>query len=193
MQTLKNQFLKKQPNPAHSSQVTKENIPADTPLFRIIPEKLSSNALIHPGIGPGFSPYLSMLFVQPLIMQRNDSISKPLFSLSQEDRQWLQTFDQHIQKHLQTLKVPDLARAFAMSESTLLRQVKRLTGMTPARYLRNKRLQRAQHLLKTHEHYSIEKLAAKVGYKDARAFSRSYKKRFGRFPSEDLRNYLNEK
>lgn len=193
MQTLKIQFYKKQSNPVLLCQVPNYKTPTNTPAIRNFPEKLISNVFLGPGFGSDLIHYLSMFFEQPSKMQTNDSVSKHSLSLTQEDRQWLQAFNDHIQKDLQNLKVPDLARAFAMSESTLLRQVKRLTGMTPATYLRNKRLQRAQYLLESDEQHSIAKIATKVGYKDARAFSRSFKKRFGSYPSEVLRDNQKEK
>lgn len=106
--------------------------------------------------------------------------------LSQPDREWLETFEAYIQKHLSSdmLSVSALAHEFAMSESTLLRQLKRLTGLSPVQYIQEMRLDEARRLLESRRYNSIAQLASKVGYEDARSFSRSFKQRFGKLPSD---------
>lgn len=104
-----------------------------------------------------------------------------------EDQRWLQSFEDYVQQHLPYLAVSDLAHTFAMSESTLLRQVKRLTGYAPARYIQEMRLNRGRQLLESGAFSSITQIANTVGYRDPRAFARNYKKRYGILPSEVLR------
>lgn len=106
--------------------------------------------------------------------------------LSQPDREWLETFEAYVQKHFSSdiLSVSALAHEFAMSESTLLRQLKRLTGLSPIQYLQEVRLDEARRLLETRACDSIAEVASKVGYEDARSFARSFRQRFGRLPSE---------
>lgn len=106
--------------------------------------------------------------------------------LSQPDREWLETFEAYVQKHFSSdiLSVSTLAHEFAMSESTLLRHLKRLTGLSPVQYLQEVRLDEARRLLENRVCNSIAQVASKVGYDDARSFSRSYKQRFGKSPSE---------
>jgi signal transduction histidine kinase/DNA-binding response OmpR family regulator len=108
--------------------------------------------------------------------------------VSQEDQQWLEGFEAYVQKHLSsdTLTVSALAGTFAMSDSTLQRQLKRLTGLSPIQYLQEMRLDEGRKLLETRRYNSIGQVAAKVGFQDARSFSRSYKQRFGKLPSEML-------
>ncbi|WP_421827614.1 response regulator [Larkinella sp.] len=108
--------------------------------------------------------------------------------LSQEDREWLAMFEGFVQQNLadSTLNVPELAHQFAMSESTLLRQLKRLTGLSPLQYVQAVRMEEARRLLESHTSYSITQVAAKVGYADARSFARSFRTRFGKSPSELL-------
>ncbi len=107
-----------------------------------------------------------------------------------EDRDWLAGFETFVQDKIgdNTLSIPDLAEAFAMSESTLLRQLKRLTGLTPKKYLQEIRLHQARTLLENRTYNSISTVASKVGYDDHRSFSRSFKKRFGKLPSDLLNN-----
>ncbi len=104
------------------------------------------------------------------------------------DRMWLETFERFVRHHLadDTLTMTVLANAFAMSASTLLRKVKRLTGQTPQQYLQKLRLDAARQLLETGRHHTVARLAFNVGYRDARAFSRCFRARFGKSPSAYL-------
>jgi len=106
--------------------------------------------------------------------------------LSQPDREWLEKFEGYVQQHYadDLLSVSGLASEFAMSESTLLRQLKRLTGLSPIQYLQEIRLDEARRLLESRRYDSIAQVASKVGYDDARSFSRSFRARFGKLPSE---------
>jgi YesN/AraC family two-component response regulator len=106
--------------------------------------------------------------------------------LSRPDREWLEVFEGYVRKHLSSdlLSVAELTREFAMSESTLLRQLKRLTGLTPVQYLLEVRLTEARRLLENRTFSSIAQVAARVGYDDARSFSRAFRQRFGKLPSE---------
>lgn len=108
--------------------------------------------------------------------------------MSQPDREWLENFEGYVQEHFASdiLTVPMMANEFAMSESTLLRQLKRLTGLSPIQYLQEIRLDEARRLLENRIYDSIAQVASKVGYDDARSFSRSFRQRFGKLPSEML-------
>lgn len=107
-------------------------------------------------------------------------------AMSAAEREWLERFEAFVQKNLSNsiLSIPMLADEFAMSESTLLRQLRRLTGLTPVQYLQEVRLDKARQLLEGHTYDSVARVAAEAGYSDARSFSRSYKQRFGKLPSE---------
>ncbi len=115
---------------------------------------------------------------------------KETIFISETDRNWLATFEAYVQKHLSsdTLNIPRLAMEFAMSESTLLRQLKRLTGLSPVSYLQEMRLNEARHLLETRQYDSIARVASKVGYSDLNNFGRSFKQRFGKTPSDFISN-----
>ncbi len=114
---------------------------------------------------------------------------KKILAISKENRQWLETFETYVRQNLsnEMVNIPELARQFAMSESTLLRRLKYLTGPIPAKYLQEMRLDKAKQLLEQHVYNSISQVSREVGYKDSQSFSRSFKKRFGKLPSEYLR------
>lgn len=106
--------------------------------------------------------------------------------LSEEDRIWLESFEKLVQENLRSdlLSVTVLASHFTMSESTLLRQLKRLTGLTVSQYIQEVRLDKARQLLENRTYKSVAKVASEVGYTDARSFARLFKRRFGKLPSD---------
>ncbi|GHB62205.1 hypothetical protein GCM10007390_14960 [Persicitalea jodogahamensis] len=108
------------------------------------------------------------------------------FQLAEADQKWLENFETYIRTNLESglLDIPSLSETFAMSESTLLRQLKRLTGLSPSKYLQEIRLNEARLLLESGTPVSVAVLASRVGYKNAGSFARSFKKRFGKLPSD---------
>ncbi len=104
--------------------------------------------------------------------------------LSQTDQEWLGNFEAYVQQNLSNdvLTVAFLAQEFAMSESTLFRQVKRLTGLSSKQYIQEVRLDAARLLLENRTYRSVSQVAEKVGFARPRTFSRSFKERYGRSP-----------
>lgn len=83
-----------------------------------------------------------------------------------------------------SLSVSILEDQFAMSESTLLRFLKQHTGLSTKKYITEIRLNHARNLLESGHYESINRIAKETGYTDIRTFSRSFKNRFGKQPSE---------
>lgn len=112
--------------------------------------------------------------------------ARPL--MTPADRNWLEAVEGYVRQRTAdpVLSVPALAHHFAMSESTLLRQLKRMTGLSPLQYVQAVRLEEARRLLESRQAHSVAQVAAAVGYADVRSFSRSFRARFGKLPSEVL-------
>lgn len=110
----------------------------------------------------------------------------PQLQVSSEDIQWLEEFECFIQDniHQDFINILYLSSHFAMSESTLSRQLKRLTGITPKKYIQEIRLQKARNILEESDTIKVTQIASSVGFSDSRNFSRQFKKRFGKLPSE---------
>jgi AraC-like DNA-binding protein len=106
--------------------------------------------------------------------------------LDEAQQSWLDTLEKYILNRVNdsSLTVPDIASAFALSESSLLRKTKQLLGLSPIKYLQEVRLDYARKLLEAGEINSIKELAKNTGFKDTSTFSRNYKKRFGKSPSD---------
>jgi AraC-like DNA-binding protein len=81
------------------------------------------------------------------------------------------------------LRVPDLAKAAGMSESSFHEHFKSITGTTPLQYQKDLRLIEAHALLKAQSH-TVAEAAYAVGYESPNHFSRDFSKKFGRPPSK---------
>lgn len=79
---------------------------------------------------------------------------------------------------------PLLASALHLSERTLYRRLKELTGLTPAGWLREVRLDRARQLLEAGTLPTVAEVAYEAGFPNASHFTQLYSKRFGKKPSE---------
>ncbi len=75
-----------------------------------------------------------------------------------------------------------LAQMYYLHPNHFIRVFKEKTGQTPARYIRNKKLENARQLLEGTE-MSIFEISAKVGYSDPAHFSRLFSERYGMSPT----------
>ena len=127
---------------------------------------------------------ISAIESDPIEPENSKTNSRHL--LSEPDMIWLEELEKFIVENLQNdlLSVSLLAKAMSMSESTLLRQLKRLTGLTPGKYIQELRLNQAKEYLLNKTFKSISLVSYNVGFKDSNSFSRTFKKRFGKKPSE---------
>lgn len=79
-----------------------------------------------------------------------------------------------------------LAELLALGERTLYRHVKELTGLTPAAFLRELRLQHAHQLLEARACPTVAEAAYQSGFNDPSYFGQVFQKRFGKKPSAYL-------
>ncbi|MCL6266921.1 two-component regulator propeller domain-containing protein [Flagellimonas myxillae] len=84
--------------------------------------------------------------------------------------------------------IDSLALEMAMSHSSMYKKLKALTGMTLVAFIRDFRLKRAAQLLQQHK-YAIADVSFKVGYTDSKHFSREFKKKFGKNPSQFAKDH----
>jgi transcriptional regulator GlxA family with amidase domain len=81
------------------------------------------------------------------------------------------------------LSLGELARAARVSSRTLARRVRTSLGMTPREFVHRLRVRRAIHLLETTRH-AVDDIAARVGYADAAAFRRVFRRYTGESPRQ---------
>ncbi len=101
------------------------------------------------------------------------------------DQVFLQRVIVAIEAHIgeEHFGVEELATAVNMSNSQLNRKLNALIGQPGSQLIRSMRLQRAADLLKQNAG-SVAEIAYQTGFSDQAHFARSFKKQFGRAPSE---------
>ena len=113
---------------------------------------------------------------------------QPAPPLFREDLDWLELLETTVWQNLtnSNYSVVQLALDLATSERTLRRRLRQLVGLSPAKYLKAARLERARKLLEAREYRTVAQVAAAVGLRDAGAFSRSFQREYGKSPGEYL-------
>lgn len=86
------------------------------------------------------------------------------------------------------LVLEEIARAVNLSPPRLRYLFKVETGMTPARYLKSLRMQKAKELLEE-SFLNVKQIMLQVGINDERHFVRDFRERYGLPPSEYRRGY----
>jgi AraC-like DNA-binding protein len=86
------------------------------------------------------------------------------------------------------LRVSELAKIAAMSESSFHKHFKDVTGTTPLQFQKDLRLIEAKVLL-TQTGHAVSDAAFAVGYESPAHFSRDYSRRYGLAPSADASRY----
>lgn len=105
---------------------------------------------------------------------------------------WLQELERVVKEHLHQndLKVHQLATQLAVSERTLRDRIKEYTGLSPQQYILEARLLKAQELLENQVFQSVAEVSYNIGIKTPAYFTKVYKERFGKAPSDYLHSEI---
>ena len=105
--------------------------------------------------------------------------------LSPVDNQFLTRYTHFVEEHLgdEKIDIASLAGEFAMSQSTLYRKVKAVSGLSPNELIRNIRLDKAAALLSKTDQ-SVSEIAWQVGFGSPVYFRNCFKERYGKTPTE---------
>ncbi len=108
--------------------------------------------------------------------------------ITSTDDAFLQKVKQTIEDNLtnSTFRVDDLYAATNMGRSKFSYKLKGLTGLSPIDFVKEFRLTKAIQLLKSGQ-YNVSEVSYLSGYTDAGYFSKSFKERFGKNPSDLLK------
>ena len=118
-------------------------------------------------------------------------------TLDKEDEPVLETLESADIKWLKELEIlafdkvtspnfniGQLAYEMAIGERQLNRKVKKITGLTPGNYLKEIKLQKARQFLESKAYSTVAEISYEVGFNTPQYFSKIYKIRFGKLPSE---------
>lgn len=107
--------------------------------------------------------------------------------ISQKDQKFIEKAIALVEKHISedTLTKDFFAKEMLVSPSLLYKKLKALTGQSPSEFVKVIKLKKALALLKEGEH-SISEVGYLTGFSDAKYFSTSFKKFYGKPPSSFL-------
>ncbi|MEH2919592.1 helix-turn-helix domain-containing protein [Samsonia erythrinae] len=135
------------------------------------------------------------------VTARREGLLLQLFSLLNSSKQPVvaHRISTNIERLLEQLRAEhcspvdwrELCRRHGLSERTLYRAVRRITGYSPENYLMRLRLRTAKHLLLFSE-TSISDIALQSGFKNLSHFSQSYKRFYNLTPREERLKASNE-
>ena len=114
-----------------------------------------------------------------VLLTAAEHTQEPLFEQSGAAGEMIRYIEQHL---TEDLNYRTMAKAFYMSEQQLYRTFKRETGFTLAKYVKERRIIRAKHLLA--QGCSATEAAAGAGFAEYSAFFRTFLRETGMTPSQ---------
>ena len=100
----------------------------------------------------------------------------------------LRQYTEYVEEHLEDpyLTNAAIARQIGTSERTLYRLVQHRLGLSPNHYLRERRLDRAEELIRSGEYRTVKEIALRVGFIKVSYFSQKYEASRGVNPRQLL-------
>lgn len=158
------------------------------------------------GFETGADDYVTKPFHEGLLMGRINSILKNRlllrkkfnsndlelpedFNLNRTDKKFLENIISIIKKNIDSdsLNAKFISKELGMSHSVLYKKIKSITGMTFIDFVRNHKLKTAKILIEEHN-LTVAEASYHIGYSDKKYFSKLFKQRFGKNPSEFYKN-----
>ena len=97
----------------------------------------------------------------------------------------LRTVIEYITENLEgSPRLDQMAAVAQLSPSHFMRQFKAATGLAPHQYVIARRVERAQHLLKSDDEVALAEVAVRVGFADQSHFSVHFKRIVGVTPRQ---------
>ncbi len=106
-------------------------------------------------------------------------------TVTSADKEFLDRAMEVAEKHIDNTRftAEQFAYELAVSRPLLFTKIKALTDQTPNNFMKTLRMKRAAQLLETRK-LNVSEVAYKVGFRDARYFSKCFQKHFNQTPSE---------
>ena len=105
--------------------------------------------------------------------------------MTEEDQNWLKDVEHIIERECgnNNFTIDWLAGILAISARQLQRRLKKMTGLTPKKYITEVRLQTARSFLENKKYNTVNQVMHAVGFKKQSYFSKLFEERFGVLPS----------
>lgn len=119
-----------------------------------------------------------------------NSFGETVGLLGNKDQMFIKKLTETVYRHLDdcNFEVGKLCNEVHVSRTLLHMKLKKITGLSATEFINNIRLNEAKKMLQEGS-WTVSEVAYKVGYKDPAYFSKSFKKFFGKTPSEIV--YIN--
>jgi len=123
------------------------------------------------------------------VSTKNETEKISLHQPTTEDLEWLSQVETIAWRELKNkyFSTDFLADELYVSKSQLFRKIKRITGLTPMRYIKLLRLQKAKRMLETEEVLTLTEVCFSVGLENTTHFAKAYEAEFGKRPHEFLK------
>lgn len=127
-----------------------------------------------------------------LVNQVRFESNKTIKPINREEK-FIQEVSDLVEKSIldETFSIDNLADDLCMSQSTLYRKIKSLTGMSIVGFIRSIRLRKATEILIT-EDIKLSAVAYSVGFNDYKYFKKSFTQQYGFSPKEYRENAIQE-
>ena len=183
-----------------SKKMKKNSVTSLIPII-LLTAKTSANDKIE-GFDTGADEYITKPYDEAFLLNRIKNIlknrkllkekiksSKELnhkeTNINSQDELFLEDLYKLLEENLQSdnLKAESIARAMNMSHSALYKKIKSLTGLTYIELVKDYKLAIAKQLIQEMG-YSVTEACYKVGYSDRKYFSKLFKRKFNKNPSD---------
>lgn len=134
--------------------------------------------------------HASGFFQENNSQQYDHDITTPIEQSPSFDQQWISTLDRIILENIShsNFSVVSIADKMNTSERNIYYKVRSFTGLTPNQYITEARLVKARQLLELKTFPTVAEVCFAVGLTSPQHFSRIFKNRFGKLPSELLKS-----
>lgn len=117
-----------------------------------------------------------------------------MFGLPRKDEEFLEKLGAVIRENLGNAELSNelLAELMNMSQSTLVRKIRKLLNTSPNNYVRSMRIAAAAELLKDSRGNNITEICYSVGFSNLSYFAKCFKEKYGKTPTEIVRDQASE-
>ena len=136
-----------------------------------------------------FEPFDLLEKINHLLLKQQPAAPSPVIDKPSTentyDSMWMNSLNELINSNLEnrSLNLDFLSNEMAIGKRQLTRKVKKITGLSPAKYIEEIKLQFARKLLEEKEYFSVSEVCYSSGFNTPKYFAKRYKSRFGRLPS----------
>lgn len=126
------------------------------------------------------------------VMDRDMTLQPAKIPVSRIDKEFIVKLKEVIKPNISDpdFNIEQLCVKMGMSQPTLYRKIRALSGESPTDFIRSYRLKRGARLLEE-KFGSVIEVALEVGFSSAAYFTKCFKKKFDRLPSEYLETTVN--